>query len=54
MLDALDAALDLTEDMQTAYSHANPNERRLFNQAFFERIEICRGERGQIEAGSAI
>ena len=30
--------------MQTAYRQAGPNERRLFNQAFFERLEISEEE----------
>jgi len=40
VLDGLDVALKLLEDMQTAYVQAEPNERRLLNQAFFERIEV--------------
>lgn len=40
ILDALDAALSLTEDMQQAYVNAGPQERRLLNQAFFKRLEI--------------
>jgi len=33
-------ALSLTEDIQAASRRADPTERRLFNQAFFERLEI--------------
>ena len=40
VLDALDVALELTHDMQAAYIQADPSERRLLNQAFFERIEV--------------
>ena len=40
MLDALDRALVLTEDIQRAYRQAGPSERRLFNQAFFEWLKI--------------
>ena len=36
----LDLALQLTDQTQDAYLQAEPTERRLFNQAFFERIEI--------------
>jgi site-specific DNA recombinase len=36
----LDRALSLTCDVEAAYRDANPTERRFFNQAFFERIEI--------------
>ena len=36
----LDLALDLTDNIQTAYRQADTTERRLFNQAFFERLEI--------------
>jgi site-specific DNA recombinase len=44
VLGALDVALDLMGDMQLAYRQAGPNERRLLNQAFFERIEIAEEE----------
>jgi site-specific DNA recombinase len=40
VLDALDDALALTDDIQMAYIQARPQERRLLNQAFFERLEI--------------
>ena len=40
LLETLDIALGLTEDIQAAYCRAEPTERRLFNQAFFERLEI--------------
>jgi site-specific DNA recombinase len=40
ILDALEAALSLTEDMERAYVAAKPQERRLLNQAFFKRLEI--------------
>ena len=40
VLDALDTALALTKNMQAAYRQARPQQRRLFNQAFFERLEI--------------
>ncbi len=36
----LDLALELTNDIQAAYLQADPTERRLLNQAFFERLEI--------------
>jgi hypothetical protein len=39
-LAALDVALALTKDIQAAYRQANPTQRRLFNQAFFERLEV--------------
>ncbi len=44
VLDALDVALALTDDMQAAYCQASPQERRLLNQAFFERLEIDKEE----------
>ena len=40
VLDSLDLALGMTDDIQRAYWQAGPQERRLFNQAFFERLEI--------------
>ncbi|MGB7588304.1 MAG: recombinase family protein [Solirubrobacterales bacterium] len=40
VLNALDTALALTDDVQRAYCQAGPQERRLFNQTFFERLEI--------------
>ena len=40
ILDTLDLALELTDNIQAAYLQADPTERRLLNQAFFERIEI--------------
>ena len=40
VLAALDLALELTVDIQRAYYRAGPQERRLFNQGFFERLEI--------------
>jgi site-specific DNA recombinase len=40
VLEALDDALALTDDIQRAYIQAAPQERRLLNQAFFERLEI--------------
>jgi DNA invertase Pin-like site-specific DNA recombinase len=40
IMTALDVVLELTEDIQAAYCQAGPNERRLFNQGFFERLEI--------------
>src|SRR5581483_3742519 len=39
-LKVLDLALDLTDDIQAAYLQADTTERRLLNQAFFERLEI--------------
>jgi site-specific DNA recombinase len=44
VLDALDVALALTDNMQAAYCQASPQERRLLNQAFFERLEIDKEE----------
>jgi site-specific DNA recombinase len=40
IVETLDTALKLTDNIQAAYENATPTERRLFNQAFFERIEI--------------
>jgi DNA invertase Pin-like site-specific DNA recombinase len=40
ILDTLDLALQLTDSIQTAYLNADPTERRLLNQAIFQRIEI--------------
>ena len=36
----LDQALDLTRNIQAAYDDAGPTERRFFNQAFFERLDV--------------
>ena len=36
----LDRALELTRDVRAAYRVAGPTQRRFFNQAFFERIEV--------------
>jgi site-specific DNA recombinase len=44
VLDALDIALGLMDSMQAVYCQAKPNERRLLNQAFFERLEISNEE----------
>jgi hypothetical protein len=44
VLTALDQALELTDDIQRAYLLAGPQERRLFNQGLFERLEIDREE----------
>jgi len=41
-LATLDKALDLTADIQRAYEQGDDQERRLLNQAFFERLEIVR------------
>lgn len=41
-LATLDKALDLTTDIQRAYEQGDGQERRLLNQAFFERLEIVR------------
>jgi hypothetical protein len=38
--EALDVALGLTDRIQDAYRRAEPMSRRLFNQAFFERLEV--------------
>jgi hypothetical protein len=40
LLETLDVALSLTENIRAAYCVADPTERRLFNQAFFERLEV--------------
>ena len=40
ILQTLDLALELTDDIQAAYLQADHTERRLLNQAFFEAIEI--------------
>lgn len=40
LLETLDLALELTEDIHAAYCRAEATERRLFNQAFFERLEV--------------
>ena len=44
ILSTLDTALNLTNNIQAAYLQADDTERRLLNQAFFERIEIDREE----------
>jgi hypothetical protein len=36
----MEVAIDLTKDLAAAYWNASPAERRLLNQAFFERLEI--------------
>ena len=36
----LDLALQLTDNIQTAYLQADTTERRLLNQAFFEYVEV--------------
>ena len=38
--DAVEVALSMTKDIQAAYRQASPTQRRLFNQAFFERLEV--------------
>ena len=40
VLDALEDALTLTEDMERVYLAASPQERRLLNQAFFKKLEV--------------
>lgn len=40
VLGTLHLALSLTADIQVAYRRADPTERRLFNQSFFERLEV--------------
>jgi len=40
VLKTLGLALALTDDVQTAYVQAGPQERRLLNQGLFERLEI--------------
>jgi DNA invertase Pin-like site-specific DNA recombinase len=40
VLQTLDLALQLTDDIQAAYLQADTAERRLLNQAFYESIEI--------------
>lgn len=40
VLEALDGALDLMTNIRRAYVQAGRQERRLLNQAFFERLEI--------------
>ena len=40
IIGTLDTALNLTYNIQAAYLQADETERRLLNQAFFERIEI--------------
>lgn len=40
----LDLALQLTDNIQTAYLQADTTERRLLNQAFFEYIEVSSEE----------
>ena len=40
LTETLELALQLTTDIQSAYERAQPTERRLLNQAFFEYIEV--------------
>jgi hypothetical protein len=40
ILDALESALALTENIQRGHCQAGPSERRLLNQAFFEWLKI--------------
>ena len=40
ILETVDHALELTDNIQAAYLKADPIERRLLNQAFFEYLEI--------------
>ena len=40
ILETLDHALQLTDNIQAAYLHADSTERRLFNQAIFETLAI--------------
>lgn len=40
ILETVDYALELTDNIQAAYLKADPIERRLLNQAFFESLEI--------------
>ena len=40
VLDALESALALTDDIQLAYLEAGPQERRLLNQALFQGLDI--------------
>jgi hypothetical protein len=40
ILDTLDVALELTNDIQAAYLRADPTERRLLNHAFFESLQV--------------
>ncbi len=40
----LDLALNLTDDIQEAYRTASATERRMFNQAFFTRLEVREDE----------
>ncbi len=51
-LRTLDLAGTLTDRMQDAYVRADPNGRRLFNQAFFERIWIDQEEVADVEMAS--
>jgi hypothetical protein len=44
VLEALDTALAMTDDIQQAYVQAGPGERRLFNQGLYERLEISEEE----------
>lgn len=44
VLAALDRALELTDDIQRAYCLSGPQERRLFNQGIFKRLEIVSEE----------
>ena len=52
VLERLDVALSLTDQVQAAYLMAAPNTRRLFNQAIFERIWIKRETIADIELAS--
>jgi site-specific DNA recombinase len=47
LLETLDAALDLTRDIASAYWNASPPERRFLNQSFFERLDIYEDEVAQ-------
>jgi site-specific DNA recombinase len=40
VVNALDLALAMTDDIRRAYAQAGPQERRLLNQGLFERLEI--------------
>ncbi len=44
LLARLDTALNLTDRIQTAYIRGTPQQRRLFNQAFFARLKIDDGD----------
>jgi site-specific DNA recombinase len=49
ILETVDHALALTDNIQTAYLKADDTERRLLNQAFFEYLEIDNEEVAQHE-----